>query len=156
MKVKVIEKMQRTVKGELQRSNPFKNKSCGRSHCVICRLGINIDCRTRGCVYQMKCKECLRKYRGQTGRSICCRTNEHFKDFSDKKEGTVLFEHSKKYHGNQEFEVEISILSRCFGEPTTRMITEAVLINELSDDETLNSKTEWNYVKLPRVEITRQ
>ena len=81
--------------------------------------------------------------------------NEHFKDFEDKKEKTVLFEHSKLYHGSQNFDVEISILSKCFGEPTTRMITEAVLINELSDTETMNSKTEWNYVKLPRVAITR-
>ena len=155
MKVKVVEKMRGTVKEELQRSNPFKNRTCGRNNCVLCRLGIDIDCRTRGCVYQIKCKECSRKYRGQTGRSICCRTNEHFKDFEDKKEKTVLFEHSRLYHGSQNFDVEISILSRCFGEPTTRMITEAVLINELSDTETMNSKTEWNYVKLPRVTITR-
>ena len=155
MKVKVVEKMRGTVKEELQRSNPFKNRTCGRNNCVLCRLGIDIDCRTRGCVYQIKCKECSRKYRGQTGRSICCRTNEHFKDFEDKKEKTVLFEHSKLYHGGQNFDVEITILSRCFGEPTTRMITEAVLINELSDTETMNSKTEWNYVKLPRVTITR-
>ena len=35
------------------------------------------------------------------------------------------------------------------------MITEAVLINELSDNDTLNSRSEWNYVKLPNVAITR-
>ena len=155
MKVKVVEKMRGTVKDELQRSNPFKTGSCRREHCVICRLGIEVDCRTTGCVYQILCKECTRKYRGQTGRSICYRTNEHFKDFEDKKEGSVLYEHSKKYHNNQKFEVDISILARCFGEPTTRMITEAVLINELSDNDTLNSRSEWNYVKLPNVAITR-
>ena len=66
----------------------------------------------------------------------------------------MLYEHSKKYHNNQNFEVDISILARCFGEPTTRMITEAVLINELSDNDTLNSRSEWNYVKLPNVAIT--
>ena len=30
------------------------------------------------------------------------------------------------------------------------------LIKELTNDETMNSKSEWNYVKLPRVAITRQ
>ena len=81
---------------------------------------------------------------------------EHFNDYREKKDKSVLFEHSKIYHNNQDFEVGVSILSRCFGEPTTRLITEAVMINQLSDDETLNSRKEWNYVRLPRVAITRQ
>jgi len=33
MKVKVVEKMRSTVKGELQRSNPFKFTKCGRGDC---------------------------------------------------------------------------------------------------------------------------
>jgi len=154
LKVKVVEKMRSTVRGEIQRSNPFKNRGCGRDNCILCELGMNLDCRTRGCVYEMKCAECSRKYRGQTGRSIFERINEHFKDWRDAVEGSVLFQHSNKYHGHQNFNVEVSILSRCFGEPTTRMITEAVLIDQLSDEETLNSKSEWTYVKLPRVSLT--
>ena len=155
MKVKVVEKMQSTVKSELQRSNPFKISKCGRTNCILCGLDMNIDCRTRGCVYQFKCRECARKYRGQTGRSMFERTNEHFLDLRNEKEGSVLFEHFKQYHGGEHCEIEVSILSRCFGEPSTRLITEAVLINELTDQETLNSKSEWTYVKLPRVAITR-
>ena len=58
-------------------------------------------------------------------------------------------------HDGQEFQLNIKIISRCFGKPTTRLITEAVLINELGDDETLNSRKEWSYVKLPRATITR-
>lgn len=95
MKVKVIEKMRSTVKDELQRSNPFKIGKCGRESCVLCRMNTGVDCRTRGCVYQMRCKECSRKYRGQTGRSTYERMNEHFTDYTEKKEGSVLFEHSK-------------------------------------------------------------
>ena len=34
---------------------------------------------------------------------------------------------------------KVPITSRCFGEPTTRLITEAVLTNELSEIETLNA-----------------
>ena len=116
---------------------------------------MEIDCRTRGCVYEITCEECSRKYRGQTGRSMFERINEHFKSYLEKKEDSVLFQHSKQYHGGQDFQLKIKILSRCFGAPTTRLITEAVVINELGDDETLNSRKEWSYVKLPRVAITR-
>ena len=64
MRVKVVEKMRGTIKGELQRSNPFKIEGCGRNNCVLCSLGNGIDCRTRGCVYEIKCTDCSRKYRG--------------------------------------------------------------------------------------------
>ena len=107
MKVKVVEKMGRTIKSELQRSNPFDLKSCGRNNCAICKLGIKIDCRTRGCVYEMTCKECSRKYRGQTGRSIFERVNEHFKSYTEKKEDSVLFQHSEQYHDGQKFQLNI-------------------------------------------------
>ena len=147
--------MRSTVKGELQRSNPFKIERCGRNDCVLCRFWIDIDCRKRGCVYEIKCSDCSRKYRGQTGRSLYERINEHFRDYEEKKDKNALFEHSKKFHSNQNFGVDVKILSKCFGEPTTRMITEAVLINELSEEETLNSKNEWTYVKLPRATIQR-
>ena len=107
---------------------------------------MDIDCRTRGCVYEIQCKECKKKYIGQTGRSIYERTKEHFKDWRDQKDGSILLEHSKKYHQNESFEVEISIKAKCIGEPATRLITEAVLIDELTNFETMNNKSEWSYV----------
>ena len=71
MKVKVVGKMRNTVKGELQRSNPFKFTKCGNADCVLCSLNMNIDCRTRGC------RKCQRKYQGQTSRSIWTRSDIH-------------------------------------------------------------------------------
>ena len=52
-KIKVVEKMHSTIKREIQRSNPFQNKNCGRKDCVLCERKMNIDCRTRGCVYEI-------------------------------------------------------------------------------------------------------
>ena len=46
--------------------------------------------------------------------------------------------------------IDVKIIAQCFGEPTTRMITEAIYIEELPDE---NSKSEWTFIKLPRVEI---
>ena len=153
MKIKVVEKMRSTLKKEIQRSNPLKSEGCGRVNCVPCTIGSNVDCRTRGCVYEIRCTECSRKYIGQTGRSIHERMNEHFNGMIEKKDKAVLWEHSKKYHNEERFTFEISVKSKCFGEPTTRMITEAVLIDQLTDEETLNSRHEWTYVKLPRASI---
>lgn len=154
LKIKVVEKMRKTIKKELQRSNPFRKENCSRKDCVLCEKNMDIDCRTRGCVYEIQCKECKKKYIGQTGRSIYERTKEHFKDWRDQKDGSILLEHSKKYHQNESFEVEISIKAKCFGEPATRLITEAVLIDELTNFETMNNKSEWSYVKLPHATIT--
>ena len=63
LKIKVGEKMHSTIKQEIQRSNPFKIKKCGREDCHICEKDMNIDCRTRGCVYKIRCVECGKYYR---------------------------------------------------------------------------------------------
>ena len=153
MKIKVVEKMRSTLKTQIQRSNPFKRTTCGREECALCINGSKVDCRTRGCVYEIKCIECSRKYIGQTGRSLYERVNEHYKGLNERKDKAVLWEHSKIFHNEETVRFEVRIKSKCFGEPTRRMISEAVLINELSDDETLNSRHEWTYVKLPRASI---
>ena len=42
-------------------------------------------------------------------------------------------------------------MKRCFGDPTKRHISEAVLIDELTDEQTMNSKNEWSYIRLAKV-----
>ena len=90
LKIKVVEKIDSTVKGELQRSNPFKVRKCGRENCMIFKQGVKINCRTRGCVYEIKCEECERKYVGQTSRSLYERMNEHFDDWASRREKSML------------------------------------------------------------------
>jgi len=55
MKLKVVEKVESSVHSELQRSNPFKSSLCRKEKCVVCKLGSNVNCRARGCVYEMIC-----------------------------------------------------------------------------------------------------
>ena len=59
--------------------------------------------------------------------------------------------HSDECHGGHPFEFDVKILSRCFGKPSRRLITEAVLIGELDDNEVMNSKREWSYACLNKV-----
>ena len=157
VKVKVVEKMKKTVKTTLQRSNPFGWRSCGRTDCPTCIRGIKINCRTRGCVYQIECLDCqqttTKQYCGQTGRSVYERMKEHFKQWEDGAEDSYLRKHAVEYHNGGRFEVDVKIVSRCYGKPTSRMISEAVHIQEMPEEHSLNSKAEWTYVKLPRVAI---
>ena len=152
--IKVREKVDNNIRRELQRSNPFKNTTCGRESCIICERDMRVDCRTRGCVYELRCEECRRKYRGQTGNSIGERTKEHFDDWKRGETSSPLHRHSELFHGGNTFPVSIKILDRCFGDATRRKITEAVFIDELSNDQTMNGKAEWTYVKLNKLSTT--
>ena len=158
LKIKVVEKMNRTIKSTLQRSNPYGWKPCGRGDCYTCNHDIRINCRARGCVYQIECLECqlivTKQYRGQTGRSTYERiSKEHIAKWEAKAEDSYLHKHAVQYHNGGTFNIDVKILAQCYGKPTTRMITEAVMIEELPDDNSLNSKSEWTYVKLPRVAV---
>ena len=83
LKVKVVEGNGRSLKGLIQRSDPFVKSLCGREGCKACELNKDINCRERDCVYAMKCLDCeengkRQEYRGQTGRSLGERIEEHF------------------------------------------------------------------------------
>ena len=158
MKIKVVEKINSTMKKELQRSNPFGHQHCGRNDCVTCYLDLPINCRKRGPVYEMYCVTCKEMlnaqehaYRGQTGRTTYHRMKEHFTKWENGTEDSVLHKHSVKCHGGGDFEVSVKILASCYGKPTTRLITEAINIEEMPEETSMNEKSEWNYVRLPRV-----
>ena len=152
LKVRVVERVGATVKGILQRSNPFGKKPCTRDDCRMCTEGVDgVDCESRGCVYQLRCREDERLYRGQTGRSMYERTKEHVDSWNREEEESPLRRHSQLCHDGGNFEFDVNILSDCFGRPSRRMITEAVLIDEVPEEKTMNSKGEWAFIKLSKV-----
>ena len=153
LRIKIIEKVGSTLKGLIQKSRPFERMKCGRKDCIVCKIESDIDCRIRGCVYKIRCKECTRAYKGQTGRSICERTKEHIDDWGKKMDRCPLWRHAVEHHNGKDFEFEITIEAECFGKPTKRMITEAVLIDGMMDDKTMNNKREWTYVRLNKIAI---
>ena len=136
------------MKTILQRSDPFGSKICGRNDCFICNQGLPLNCRERGCVYELTCIECNKHYRGQTSRAVYDRTKEHIKDWSDQSENSPLHRHSDIHHNGEKFEISIRLLARCFGKASRRLIAESVYISELKDEETMNSRHEWSYFPL--------
>ena len=158
--IKVVEKASNSVKRNIQKSNPFPKLHCGRADCIMCKLQCKTSCRIRGIVYQLGCDECRKiLYRGQTSRSGYERINEHFLDWDDRKskknmKKSILWDHSNVHHNNNDFNVIVTVISQNFGDPTKRLITESIMIEELDDEEILNSKKEWSYVRLPNASIT--
>ena len=153
VKVKVVERAGLTMKKVLQRSDPYGKKDCGRSDCPVCQFGQVGVCRSRGCGYQLKCKADSRKYKGQTGRSVYERVKEEMRDWEKKDEKSPLWRHSQLFHQGRGFVLEVKVIDRSFGKPSRRLITEAVEIEKLKEDETMNSKQEWTYVKLNKVQV---
>ena len=78
---------------------------------------------------------------------------EHLQKWEAKAEDSYLQKHAIQYHGGGTFDIDVRLMAQCYGKPTARMIAEAVHIEELPEENTLNSKAEWTYIKLPRVEI---
>ena len=72
-------------------------------------------------------------------------------DFVNEVDVTPLFRHSQLYHGGNQFQYEVSVIGKCFGKASRRLITEAVMIDELGDDEVMNAKREWSYYALNKV-----
>ena len=57
------------------------------------------------------------------------------------------------YHEGQDFDLDVRVTDKSFGKPSRRMISESVVIENLKDSETMNSKREWTYVKLNKVHV---
>lgn len=153
MKVKVIEKAGVTVKQILQKSDPYPKKRCTRVDCAVCEYGKPGECRTRGCGYQIKCKDDSKQYRGQTGRSVYERTKEEMNELLKKNEKSPLWKHAEEFHEGHWFDMEVKVTDRCFGKPSRRMISESVRIEGLDVEEAMNRKHEWTYIKLDKIHL---
>lgn len=153
VKIKVVEKAGLTMKKVLQRSNPYEKKACDREDCPVCALGQVGECRTRGCGYHLKCEDDSKKYKGQTGRSMYERLKEEIACWEMKDEKSPLWRHSQLFHNGQQFPLEVKVIDKSFGKPSRRLITEAVEIEKLKDEETMNSKQEWTFMKLNKVRV---
>ena len=66
-----------SVKRVLQRSDPFKERTCERECCFVCRTGGRGPCDSCGVTYEIECQTCGQKYVGETARSAFTRGKEH-------------------------------------------------------------------------------
>ena len=82
MDVKVIERAGNSVRRDAK-SEPLRNKNCGRSNCMCCTSGNEGSCETNSVGYRIVCQGCLlagkkTEYEGKSARNAYSRGLEPY------------------------------------------------------------------------------
>ena len=156
IKIRIVERAGVRVKRMLQKNDPFKDKTCNEDNCFICSTTGEGKCRKSGITYQICCKgDCGEDiYHGETHGNGYTRGLEHESDFQHKRERSVMWKHCVKKHSGEEQEFEMRVVDQVKGDPTKRLILEAVRINEIPEERRINDKEEWIIGKIPAVTVT--
>ena len=156
--MKVVERTGRTLKSQLQTSNPFREPDCGREDCLVCTTFGSGNCNTEGITYRIECggEECEKGlYKGETAYNAYTRGGEHMgrltaKDLSN----SPLWRHCLEQHGGEEQTFLMSVTGTYRNDAMLRQITEAVQINNMEVSTMMNDRAEWNMTRIPRTIIT--
>ena len=153
----------------LPSTNPWGPMDCGRKDCVPCGQEDErrLDCRRRNILYENVCqlrhqedgkekkdrKDERGVYIGESSRSMHERAKEHVADRVSMQEDSHMLKHWLCDHPDllepPKFKFRII---RSFQDPLTRQLAEAVRI-ERSGEGILNSKSEFNRCRIPRLKI---
>ena len=158
IRLKVVERTGRTLKSQLQTSNPFREADCGRGDCVVCTTFGQGNCNTEGITYKIDCasQECEKgTYKGETACNAYTRGGEHMgrleaEDLSN----SPLWRHCLEQHGGEVQTFLMSVTGAYRNDPMLRQITEAVQINNMNVSERMNDRAEWNMTRIPRTVIS--
>ena len=67
---------------------------------------------------------------------------------------SVMWKHCCDRHERNEVRFVMNVTGIFCDDSMLRQITESVLINKVEEGKLINSKSEWNYVSIPRVAVT--
>ena len=104
LKIHVVERVGKSLKKMLTKSDPFRKGKCNQNKCKICKLDSSIICKGSGVVYQIKCQGCTRRsindglYVGETARSIGERVSEHLTKYEVKDKNSIFQKHIEEKH----------------------------------------------------------
>ena len=78
VRIAVAEVPGNSLKKRMQKSDPFREKSCRNADmCMVCGDGEGGRCRREGVTYEVRCKGCEGRYIGETSRNAFTRGLEH-------------------------------------------------------------------------------
>ena len=149
VKVKIQEQGGRSVNSLLQNNNPSRSKGCASPDCLACKHGRGKggECRRNNVGYELFCDICggdVVCYVGETGQNVYTRGLKHAADYRGRQNDSSLWKHAQIAHGGS-LDVSYSMkVVRCFRDPLTRQVNEAVRIDNCEAVTQLNSKTEWH------------
>ena len=156
IKLKIVETGGRTIKSQVQKSNPTATPGCSNGDCVACSEGKGKggNCRKSNVQYCMCCKMCTEEdptiYIGETARNLYTRTKEHIKNYKSNKGDSFILNHQVEKHGSLPADFSASVTNR-FRDCLSRQVSEDVTIRR-SGPNVLNSKSEWHQPALFRVQ----
>ena len=123
--------------------------------CFVCQTTAKGNCKSTSINYEVLCDhtECEFIYHGQSSKNGYTRGNEHFDDLIHKRDKSTMWKHCCDKHQRRTQKFKMKVAGTIRNDPTKRQITEAIHINNTDPLKLMNERTEWNYVKLPRVQI---
>ena len=158
IRMKVVERTGRTLKSQLQTSNPFRTGGCTRADCLICTTSRKGNCRSESVTYQIECEgeECTqRKYKGETASNGYTRGLKHVSDLVGRNtDNSPLWRHCVDQHGGEMQDFRMSITGSYRNDAMLRQIAEAVQIENAEAGTLMNDRAEWNMTPVPRSTIT--
>ena len=102
----------------------------------------------------MVCQACKSKYVGETSTRAYTRGREYFHALERREESSVMWKHCCDRHERNEISFVMNVTEVFRDDAMLRQITESVLINKVDEIKLINSKSEWNYVRIPRAVVT--
>ena len=161
LRIKVVERTGRTLKSQLQTSNPFRPRDCGRNGCFVCTTTNSGNCNTEGVTYNIKCVNptCTRgnSYRGESANNGYTRGDKHLKDYEREDERcSPLWRHCLEEHGGRRQDFTMEITGTFRNDTMMRQITEAVQINNENPRTLMNTRAEWRMARVPRTIIAER
>ena len=151
IKIRVVEKAGRSVKSMLQRSDPFKPRTCGRALCFICETEKKGSCDKNGVNYVITCVGCENsgkkgEYHGETSKNACTR-GRHQDEYRKQSSDSIMWRQCQERHDNERQEFTMQVTGQYRNDAMLRQIAESVRINNSHPNSRINNKTERN---LPR------
>ena len=156
--IRFVELSGYSLQNILERSDPFRGKTCGRPDCFPCISGGGGNCQNIGPAYQITCheEECVARgvrYDGESGRSAYSRLKDHVQGYRNKDKNNVLWKHAVSDHdGRLDVDYRARVLKTYGPDNATRKTNEALRISG-NTGVRLNSKAEYRQPTVPRLVI---
>ena len=157
MDVKVIERAGNSVRRDAK-SEPLRNKNCGRSNCMCCTSGNEGSCEINSVGYRIVCQGCLlagkqTEYEGESARNAYLRGLEHLEGLRNEREDSPLWKHCQLEHNGEKQIYSMEVVGS-FHSCLERQINEAVRITSSKADFVLNSRSEFHQAPIVRLVAT--
>ena len=143
----IVEVGGRTLKSELQKSNPTETAGCNKIDCLACKDGPGKGGKCLRCNvnYEIECRLCCNKekkdkevYVGETSRNVYTRALEHIKNTDA---DSFMNKHMREHHPGEEKDFKAKVI-RTNKDSLTRQVWEGVQIRR-EKRKLMNTKSEW-------------